>query len=399
MNRFVTCILAFLLSLPLGASAAENPNYVQYPDADLIEHDLSVLPDVYNENYQKFIRYKTAAGPILLVAQERVSDEQLLRAYNILDFYLTDVPGTAYGADKALIAERMAKQGAVLVMPDGADGESDISEDALAGQPLYELEFPVEGSSQYITNDYEFRDAGFEEIFHLVHDYGIGTRETAGVLRYSYQTEISEAMENSLEQSLWGRAGFDDWLEELSEEGSLEQEYIVSVIDSYYGFWGAWNETDGGMWGIYAAKNRDEVKRFDPQGFRLVEKFLPPMITYMARIDPEFSGIFQMQFDPTRPYTHKAQYLLNARLLGKSASGISANDHDNILMGNLGPNKIDGRGGVDVVQYEGPSYLYKCHREGDMIVVIERSHPQNRDELSNIEVVRFTDIDLHSTDI
>ncbi|NDV24782.1 hypothetical protein [Desulfovibrio sp. JC022] len=399
MNRFVICFLVFLFSFPFGASAAENPNYVQFPDFDLIEHDLSELPDVYSENYHKFIRYKTATGPILIVAHERISDEQLLRAYNILDFYLTDVSGIRYGTNKECIAEHMAEQGAVLVMPDGADGDSDISDDALEGQPLYELEFPTEGSVSYITNDYGFRDAGFEEIFHLVHDYGIGTRETSGILRRFYQSEITVAMQNSLKQNIWGRAGVDDWLEELREEGSLEQEYIVSVIDSYYGFWGAWNETDGGMWGIYAAKTRDDVKQLDLQGYAVLQKFFPPMISYMARIDPEFSGVFDMQFDPSKPYTHKSQYLLNARLLGHLPSGIVANGHDNILIGNSGSNMIDGRGGQDVVQYPGPAAVYKVYKKNDRVFVTEKSRPENADELINIEVLRFTDVDLVTSDL
>lgn len=45
----------------------------------------------------------------------------------------------------------------------------------------------------------------------------------------------------------------------MSREGSLEQEYIVSVIDSYYGLWEPWTEGTGGMWGSYVAKTRYEI--------------------------------------------------------------------------------------------------------------------------------------------
>ena len=57
-----------------------------------------------------------------------------------------------------------------------------------------------------------------------------------------------------------------DHVDELEAEGSLAQEYIASVIDSYYGLWGPWDEAEGGMWGIYVAKTRDEMTRVDPAG-------------------------------------------------------------------------------------------------------------------------------------
>ena len=46
-------------------------------------------------------------------------------------------------------------------------------------------------------------------------------------------------------------SGVEDWLEELEREDLLAQEYIASVIDSYYGLWAAWDEDEGGMWGIW----------------------------------------------------------------------------------------------------------------------------------------------------
>lgn len=397
MFRKVTAaaVLAISLGAVAQANTVSNPNYVHYPEPSMIQRDLSGLDRVLRRNYSKFIAYPTPnGGRILLVATDGMSDEQLLRAYNILDFYLTDVPGSRYGSDKTAIANAMADNGAVLVMPGGADGDSPIRNRALIGQPLYALEFPTEGSRAYITNDYEQRDAGFEEIFHMVHDTGIGTKYSQGVLNATYQAEITAAMNNSLQKSLWGRGDRDtkNWLKELDQEGSLEQEYIASVLDSYYGYWGAWNETDGGMWGIYAAKTRDELRRIDPMGAALVPQFLSDTVTYMARIDPGFAGTFEMRFDPNQPYTYKSQYLVNARLLGDGASGLNGNDHDNILIGNAGDNRIDGKGGNDVVQYSIASTDIQIARRGNDIVI---SGPGiGSDVLSNIETLRFTDRDM-----
>ncbi|MCT4608504.1 MAG: hypothetical protein N4A70_04795 [Pelagimonas sp.] len=394
------CTASLLMCCAAPYARAEgNPNYTRYPGPELIQRDLGDLRRVFRRNYEKFIAYKTPnGGEILLVATDGMSDEQLLRAYNILDFYLTDVPGALFGADKTAVVNTMADNGAVLVMPGGADGDSPISLWALQGQPLYALEFPVEGSQAYITNDYSQRDAGFEEIFHLVHDNGIGTKFTDGALKHSYQAKITKATTHALENGLWAsnpdpqqRAETQEWLKELEAEGSLEQEYIASVLDSYYGYWGGWHEASGGMWGIYAAKTRAEVLSKDPQGASLVTDFLSPTVTYMARIDPGFQGVFEMQFDPEIPYTHKSQYLVKARLLGDHPSGLAGNAHDNILLGNAGDNLIDGRDGVDVVQYDFAFADAQITSQGDRLTVT--GPDSGTDTLHNIEILRFTDRD------
>ncbi|MCW1951010.1 MAG: hypothetical protein KIH44_006565 [Octadecabacter sp.] len=382
------------------AETPSNPNYVRYAEPSLIQRDLSGLARVYRRNYTKFINYPTEnGGHILLVATDGMSDEQLLRAYNILDFYLTDVPGSQYGSDKTAVANAMADNGAVLVLPGGADGDSPIRNRALQGQPLYALEFPTEGSVAYVNNDYEQRDAGLEEIFHMVHDYGIGTKYTEGALQTTYQAEIARATANSLANSLWGNgdSGVKSWISELDQEGSLEQEYIASVLDSYYGYWGGWTEADGGMWDIYVAKIRQDIEQHDPMGAALIPQFLSETITYMARIDPEFSGTFEMSFDASNPYTHKSRYLVNARLLGDLPSGINGNDHDNVLLGNFADNMIDGKGGNDVVQYPVASSEVVITRSATGIQVTGAD--VGTDSLKNIETLRFFDVDISASSL
>ncbi|WP_371170711.1 hypothetical protein [Aliiroseovarius sp. 2305UL8-7] len=390
-----TGVLAIMLANAAIADIPSNPNYTSYVEPSVIQHNLSGLDRVYRQNYSKFIDYLTPnGGKILLVATDGMSDEQLLRAYNILDFYLTDVPGSEFGSDKTAVANAMADNGAVLVMPGGADGDSPIDESALAGQPLYALEFPIEGSPAYINNDYEQRDAGFEEIFHMVHDYGIGTKYTPGPLQSTYQAEIAKATADALEHSRWGIGdrGVKSWISELADEGSLEQEYIASVLDSYYGYWGAWIEGDGGTWDIYVAKTRADVKLQDPMGAALVPQFLSDTVTYMARIDPTFTGAFDMNFDADKPYTYKSQYLVNARLLGDQPSAIYGNDHDNVLVGNAADNVLDGKGGNDVVQYNATSSDAKINRSNSGLQITAPGH--GTDTLIDIETLRFTDRDI-----
>ena len=118
-----------------------------------------------------------------------------------------------------------------------------------------------------------------------------------------------------------------DWIEERRDENSLAQEYIASVIDSYYGLWAAFDENPGGMWGIYIAKTRDEIKEKDPNGFALLEAFLPPMMFgYESLIDPNFRGTFSLQYNEEFPYTHKSQYYVDATLTGSINSNLLGND-------------------------------------------------------------------------
>ena len=402
--KLTTTFLVSMMAGPffagsLFAQDIKNPDYVTYPEPSLIQRDMDDFGWVLRLNYDKFIAYKTPnGGSIQLVATNDVSDEQLLRAYNILDFYLTDAPNTRFGNDKTTVANTMADNGATLVLPGGADGNSPVWSWALQGQPLYELEFPIEGSVAYITNDYEQRDAGFEEIFHLVHDYGIGTRYSKGALSHSFQVEFAAATQAALDAEIWGYGSkAHDWIKELRDEGSLQQEYAAAIIDSYYGYWGAWTEEPGGMWNIYKAKTRADVERIDPAGIGLIREFLPEFITYIARIDPEFEGTFEMQFNEKIPYTHKSQYLLNARLLGTRSSNLNGNAENNILMGNKADNVIDGRAGDDVVQFDVLSTEVSIFRNQKGIRVIGTD--TGNDLLWNIEVLRFKDIDIPALDI
>lgn len=379
-----------------------NPNYKQYISPEDIIRDTTKLGGVYKKYYVKYIQYIAPNGkPIIIVAQDKVTDEQVLKAYNQLSFYLED-----YGKyKKGEVANKMADNGAVLVMPNGADGESSIPEKALRGQPLYEMEVPTVGSKWYIENDYEHRDAAYEEILHLVHDYGIGTKGNVGSLP-DLQEEIYKAMKNSLPKNKtdWGKKGLwgldvKNWLLELEKEGSLEQEYLASVVDSYYGLWGPFTENDGGMWGIYTSKSREDIMKNDPMGYKIVNEFLPRYITYMARVDAEFSGIFTMYYDEKEPYTHKSKYLKNVRLLGNKNTELIGNSMDNILIGNNGDNKIDGKEGIDTVQFIGASAKYKIIIKDDSILVEDILKRDGVDILIGIEILRFTDKDIFVSEI
>lgn len=266
--------------------------------------------------------------------------------------------------------------------------------------PFINLKHQLLGGQWYLNNNYEHRDAAYEEIFHFVHDNGIGTISNKGVLPNLQQSIYTSTM-NALpkEKDQWGKTGIwglgsKDWLIELEKEGSLEQEYIASVIDVYYGLWRPWQEGQGGMWGVYAYKTRAELKTHDPDGYKIVDDFLGGNLTFMARIDPSFEGTFKMTLNEDEAYTFKSQYLTHARLTGKNNSSLLGNEKDNILIGNEGHNKLDGAGGYDVVQFSGSSGEYVIEKINDQWVITDLKNRDGITEVFHVEVLRFTDKDI-----
>ncbi len=379
------------------------------------EVGIQPVPDPLTDSYGKiFCKYTEVIAPngdaIRLFAQREVSNEQMLYARGVLEFYLEDVPGSRHGADKGAIADKMAENGATLLLLKGHDGEFEIFEDesmwhVINGQPLYEDEIAAPGSTWYVDNVYEgHRDATFEEILHLVHDNGIGIDFDGAPpgAAPEFQAEIRAAQINALEiAKLWAQdERMADWIEELREEGSLTQEYLASVIDSYYGLWGAFEERDGGMWGFYVAKTRDDIPEKDPMGQELMEAFFNPYLTFEARIDPGFDGVFSMAFDPEIPYTHKSQYLVRATLTGSFDSGLRGNDQDNTLKGNQGSNLLDGGDGEDTAVFQGPFTDYDIEGDRQTLIVTDRVQGRDgRDRLESVESIQFQDGRRNTSDV
>jgi len=391
-----------------GGEAAVDPSSVCVDQiANGAALGITAVPEQFAESYGRlFCKYTEViapnGGPIRIFAQREISNEQLVYSSSLLEFYLEDVPGTRHGADKTEIANTMAENGATLLLLKGHDGEFEIFEDdsmwrEIDGQPLYQDEIAAPGSTWYIDNIFEgHRDATFEEILHLVHDNGIGIDVDwmpPGVAP-EFQHEIRLAEINALETNgLWAQGERTaDWIEELREEGSLTQEYLASVVDSYYGLWGAFDEREGGMWGIYVAKTREEIAELDPMGNDLMAAFFNPYLTFEARIDPSFDGVFSMAFDPSLPYTHKSQYLLRASLVGSLDSGLKGNEQDNTLRGNRGSNILDGGDGFDTVVFEGAIAEYEITRDGGALIITDRIEGRDgRDRLEAVEQLQFKD--------
>ena len=351
-----------------------------------IEQAPASLGSVYVNNFDAYTKVIAPnGGAIHIVAQTQVTNEQIVRCRNILVYYLTDLPGSVYGADKSAVANKMADNNAVLTLKNGRDdGANNVD---APGQSLFEEEIQLEGHTWYMNQDFNnHRDAAFEEILHFVHDNGIGVdgpNSLPGALP-AFQAEIRAAQQNALNNSLWG-LGAAGWINELSNENSLSQEYLAAVIDVFYGLWGADNEnTDTGMGGLYVAKTRSDISTEDPMGSALMEdKFFHSYLTYNARIDANLNGNFSLRFDNAKPYTHHSRYLKDITLLGNNDNSVTVNELDNDITGNAGNNTII---------FSGASTEYAIDTNSERTIVTDNiANRDGMNRLSMVEQLQFSD--------
>ena len=370
-----------------------------YPFND--ELGITQLPtDLGSSFFKTFDRYTKITAPngeaIHIVAQNQITNEQLIRCRNILEHYLTDYKGSKYGNNKSDIANKMVENKAVLTLLNGQDDGHLINSirvmlTGIFGQALFHNEIQVEGHSWYTNQNYEHRDASYEEILHFVHDNGIGVdgHNSLPGAQPEFQKEIRAAQINGLKNKIWASNEREkDWILELEAENSLSQEYLASVIDTYYGLWGAWKNSGGGMWGIYNAKTRDELNEKDALGFKLMDnKYFHPYITYNARIDKDFKGIFSLKYNSNIPYTNHSRYLKDITLLGRNNVKIIINELNNCITGNSG---------INTVIFSGSSAEYHVQKESNCIIVTDLITDRDGvNVLKKVEKIQFTDSTLN----
>ena len=364
------------------------------------ELDITELPDDLKQTFfNTFDRYTKVTAPnggaIHIVAQHQITNEQLIRCRNILEHYLKDYPDSVYGKDKSDIANKMVENNAVLTLLNGQDDGNLINLirvgiSGIFGQALFYNEIQVEGHDWYVDQNYNHRDASYEEILHFVHDNGIGVdgRNSLPGAMPDFQKEIRAAQINGQENGIWASGEREqDWIQELEEENSLSQEYLASVIDSYYGLWGAWNTAEGGMWGIYKAKTREELVTHDSEGYKLMQnKFFHPYLTYNARIHDGFNGTYSLKFDAAVPYTNHSRYLKDITLLGANDIDVIVNELDNDVTGNAG---------VNTIIFSGKSTEYTIQKGDDHIAINDSILSRDGNNiLRKIDTIRFSDTSI-----
>lgn len=380
--------------------------------ADGIVEIPMTAPAVVTGLFSKYTKIVAPNGkPIHIVAMSGVSADAIVHARDVLTQHLTNVAGTLYGSDKTAIFNKMADKGTMLaIFMDEASKETTAADGFMgAGFSAQDLKFDeifIEGSDGYMNNtggSSGGRDASYEEILHLVHDNGIRTSSTtpSGADPSPFQAEIRAATNEAIAKtgSTPGRFVTNaDWTAEDSET----QEYLAICLEAYFGIWAHnpnGNGTSGGE--EYYANSRESVKSGDPTGAALLEKFFSPFHTYVARIDPSFSGTFSLSFDASKAYTHKSRYLQHARLRGTNASNLIGNGRNNRLTGNeasnrltggAGDDELDGGAGEDTAIFSGLRSDYTISRDGAVVTVTDTvSGRDGTDRLMNLESLLFSD--------
>lgn len=339
-----------------------------------------VLSSYRDHGFVSYLPYRTPnGGSIHIVAQNQITDDQMVRSHNILAHYLN-----SYNAvNKDAIANNMAKNGATLTLLNGRDTGNPPQ---VTGQPLYFEEIQVEGGDWYMNQNYEHRDAAFEEILHLVHDYGIGVDGEGGLpgAAPEYQQRVRAAQEQAVATGVWPLGDGAAMISEWTAENSMTQEYMASVIDAYYGLWGAFGEVkDASMWGIYAPRDRVELPKEDPMGNAVAREFFSPTLTYTAELSAQLSGDFSLRFDPVLPYTHHSRYLTKVKVQGTSPTTIILNNYDNTVV---------GAGASTSVKVSGATRDYEVSKSGEEWVISDlRTSGDGTNTLRHVSQIIFTD--------
>jgi len=428
MSQILVAIYLMLIVWCAGANASPQDAWIpdtpggQDPIGDI---DISTapggvvpLPQSVDRRVRKwFGRYTRVLAPngkpIHILAQDGWREDQIIRARKVLEHILTDAPGTRYGADKDPVANAMADRRATLVLFDDFGSlerafTGGLDRIELGFQDLRANECPVEGDADYLRH--ETRDAAFEEILHLVHDYGIRPAHP------DFDEAMHRANLAAAKRGIW-----EGWPEEEPE--NHRNEYIAAVYDNYLDLWaleplryeGEPLEDDmipdgTSHFGAYGANSRARLHELDPRGHELIEEFFPPYLTYNAELPPDFEGTFFLRVEPGLRYTHKSQHLVNVSLRGKEDAGIVGNGWDNRLTGNAGDNILEGAGGddllsggrgndrldggpgVDIALFAGDAYRYRIEKRNDEISISDkRAEGEGADILVNVEKARFAD--------
>lgn len=409
MRIYLKTILTILTFALLSSCTVGDPVTLPNIDTSASASGVVALPDdvpqVFRDYFVKYTKFAAPNGkPIHILAQDGWTDDQIKHGRNVLQHLLTDFPGSRYGNDKSAIANAMADRKATMVF---FNTEEDLNEAMRAGladatdlsmQDLRANESPAVGDEDYMGH--VTRDAAYEEVWHLVHDYGI--KPTLPDMIAEMRTANDAAASN----------GWRAWPEDEPQEHP--NEYVGVLIDNYYDLWAVTPTLYEGRdiepgdvpeghshFGRFFAGSRAQVQEQAPLGYALIEKFFHPYLTYTPELPEGFGGTFSMALDPAQAYTYKSRHLRQATLSGTRDASITGNRHDNVLTGNSGNNGLEGGGGndelvggegEDTAVFTGSASEYNIVYNQDSVAV--RDLQENRDGtdlLRDVELLRFSD--------
>jgi len=397
--------VAFML-LFVSVSSIGHAQVATLPDIDTSGAANGIVPfppgtpDVFADTFTKYTKLVAPNGkPIHFIVQDAWSDDQILKARNIMEHILTDYPGSRYGDNKAVVANSMGNKKATMTLfntsataRDWRRGSTD-----LFTQSLWATETTAEGTDDYMNH--ATRDAAYEEVLHLVQGSGIIPTLT------EYQAQI-KAAEGAATATGWGPPN--------DQPNEWHYEYFAQLLDIYLDLWVVqptkWEGTDlapGEMpegtahRGQNQSNSREELMALDPVGFGIVEQFFHPYLTYTPLMPIDFEGTFSIKLDKSKSYTYKSQHLRNVTLRGENNVSLTGNRHANVLTGNAGKNTLSGGGGddrlngnqgQDTAVFSGTREEYAVTRKDGYVTVRDtRLNRDGADTLTSIELLQFSD--------
>lgn len=425
----ILCALAAFGCASFGGASGDRPWVPEIPggvdpigsiDTSTAADGIVPLPETVDAEIRRwFGRYTKVVAPngkpIHILAEDGWRRDQILRARKVLEHILTSAPGTRLGADKTAVANAMSDRRATLVLFDDVDSmerafRGGLHRLELGFQDLRANECPVEGDPDYLRH--ETRDAAFEEVLHLVHDYGLRPA----------LPEYDEALHRA-NLALAARGLWQGWPEEEPE--NHRNEYFAAAYDNYLDLWALEplryegeplsddDIPDGtSHFGVFGANSREKLHRVDPVAYELIEDFFPPYITYTAELPETFTGTFHMRLVDDLRYTRKSRHLRSVSLTGDRNADVKGNAWDNTIHGNSGMNVLEGGAGADILcgggepdllrgddgrdiaVYSGGAEEYEVKVGLESITVRDKREGRDGiDVLIGIEVLRFADGD------
>lgn len=252
-NPVLKFVLALLILMAFSCSKEELYNDLESLEGDeVIEIGTHNVSGKIGELFSKYT-YITApnGGRVELLGTSGVSNEQMRYARDILTQYLI-TNGERYNrGHKKIVANSMANKKTALTFWDNENqAEANVGKVATLGynvQDLYATESLDSGN----------RDASYEEILHLVHNYGIAPT------LFKYQDRLQKANDDAIEKGIWKpRMGADDL-----PKADFDDEYFAALMDCYLGLWEGKGSTFDGA---YAPSSKVELKSTDPTGYQLI---------------------------------------------------------------------------------------------------------------------------------
>jgi len=407
-NNMIVYLVGTLALLACSVSDSGHAQVVTLPEIDISGSPNGVVPlpentpSVFTDVFSKYTKLIAPNGkPIHFLAQDAWSDDKILKARNVMEYLLTDYPGSIYGSSKAAVANAMGDRKATMTLYNSSAAAQQAREGPfgrgatdLFTQSLWESETTAEGSEDYMKHI--TRDAAYEEVFHLVQGAGI----EPALPDFRAKLEAANVAATASKVCIPSN---NNWFE-----------YSAQQLDVYLDLWVVqpkkWEGRDlqpGEMpegtahWGQNVANTRARLLETDPVGYELVTNFVHPYLTYTPLLPLDFDGTFSIAFDPSLVYTYKSQHLKNVTLRGSNDASLTGNAHDNVLTGNAGSNTLKGGAGDDLLVggkgddtavFSGVYADYTVtNNEGFVTVSDKRVNRDGTDSLTSIEFLQFSD--------